>query len=295
MKFELQPDNRNCEDQTLLDDLVSVARALGKATITKEDYQKNGRFSPATIQNRFGAWNFALERSGLTVGKRNNIPAEEIIADIKRVSEIVAQESLSRSEYQLHGRFSSANIAKRFGDWEKALIKAGLNTSPLYHKKVNEDDLLNNIAVIWEKLGRQPKKSDLNPPLSKYSSDTYRRRFGSWRSALERFVEIANQDEEPFLTRIAVGTPAESEIFNEPEEKRRKTSRNPSWRLVFLVYRKNNFKCVACGRSPATDPTTILHVDHVVPWCKGGETVLENLQTLCSHCNLGKSDLPMTE
>jgi len=34
-----------------------------------------------------------------------------------------------------------------------------------------------------------------------------------------------------------------------------------------------------------------LHADHIKPWSKGGETVIENLQTLCSKCNIGKSDL----
>ena len=34
-----------------------------------------------------------------------------------------------------------------------------------------------------------------------------------------------------------------------------------------------------------------LHIDHIIPWSKGGETVLENLQTLCSDCNLGKSNI----
>ncbi len=31
-----------------------------------------------------------------------------------------------------------------------------------------------------------------------------------------------------------------------------------------------------------------LHVDHVIPWSKGGPTVFEHLQTLCNKCNLGK-------
>jgi 5-methylcytosine-specific restriction endonuclease McrA len=35
----------------------------------------------------------------------------------------------------------------------------------------------------------------------------------------------------------------------------------------------------------------VLHVDHKTAWANGGETVLENLQTLCSKCNIGKSDL----
>jgi 5-methylcytosine-specific restriction endonuclease McrA len=39
------------------------------------------------------------------------------------------------------------------------------------------------------------------------------------------------------------------------------------------------------------DSTIVLHVDHIKAWANGGETVLENLQTLCSKCNLGKSDL----
>ena len=46
-----------------------------------------------------------------------------------------------------------------------------------------------------------------------------------------------------------------------------------------------------CGDSPAKNPDAVLHVDHILPWSKGGETVEENLQTLCSVCNIGKSDL----
>ncbi|RKX24889.1 MAG: hypothetical protein DRP45_07160 [Candidatus Zixiibacteriota bacterium] len=34
-----------------------------------------------------------------------------------------------------------------------------------------------------------------------------------------------------------------------------------------------------------------MEVDHKIPWSKGGETIEENLQTLCSECNQGKSNL----
>ena len=70
-----------------------------------------------------------------------------------------------------------------------------------------------------------------------------------------------------------------------------RTSRNINTRLRFKVMKRDNFKCCACGASPAKDPTIELHVDHIIPWSKGGETEIDNLQTLCSKCNLGKSNL----
>lgn len=69
-----------------------------------------------------------------------------------------------------------------------------------------------------------------------------------------------------------------------------KKSRVISNTLRYKVLKRDHFRCCACGASPAKDPTVELHIDHIVPWSKGGETTLENLQTLCSKCNLGKSD-----
>ena len=61
-------------------------------------------------------------------------------------------------------------------------------------------------------------------------------------------------------------------------------------KLRYQVLKRDNFKCCACGASPAKDPSVELHIDHIIPWSKGGKTTIENLQTLCSRCNLGKSD-----
>ena len=67
-------------------------------------------------------------------------------------------------------------------------------------------------------------------------------------------------------------------------------SRVISDKLRYQVLKRDNFKCCACGASPAKNPAVELHIDHILPWSKGGETTLENLQTLCSKCNIGKSD-----
>ncbi len=73
-------------------------------------------------------------------------------------------------------------------------------------------------------------------------------------------------------------------------KKAHKTSREIPDGLRYKILKRDNFKCCACGASPAKDPSVELHIDHIVPWSKGGETVIENLQVLCSKCNIGKSN-----
>ena len=67
-----------------------------------------------------------------------------------------------------------------------------------------------------------------------------------------------------------------------------KTKRNIPLGMRYKVFKKDNFKCVACGNN-ANDGAK-LHVDHKIPFSLGGLTELNNLQTLCSECNLSKSN-----
>lgn len=57
--------------------------------------------------------------------------------------------------------------------------------------------------------------------------------------------------------------------------------------LRYDVLKRDNFRCVICGRSASSGVE--LHVDHIRPVSKGGKTVMSNLRTLCSDCNKGKA------
>ncbi|MBQ3285561.1 MAG: HNH endonuclease [Ruminococcus sp.] len=149
---------------------------------------------------------------------------------------------------------------------------------------------------MWVLLGRQPTSTDVNKGVSKYALNTFVRRFGGWRKALEAFVEYINneeQDEADTLEEVDQSDISETNIVASETDLsyKHQTQREPNLRLRFLVMQRDNFKCCACGASPAKDPSVELHIDHIIPWSKGGETVMDNLQTLCSKCNLGKSDL----
>jgi hypothetical protein len=63
-------------------------------------------------------------------------------------------------------------------------------------------------------------------------------------------------------------------------------------RLRFFVLRRDGFACTYCGRQAVRDGV-ILHIDHIVPFAAGGQTIIENLRTACSVCNLGKGREPL--
>lgn len=223
MKFKLNAYNRDTPEQELLTDLRTVASHVIGA-LSQPQYRDNGgKFHPTTFARRFGSWNAALERAGVTVAWRVNTPDAEWFA---------------------------------------------------------------NIAAVWNHLGRQPTYQDMGRPPSIKSPEGYAHRFGGWRKALQAFVGAMNASS-------ATEETTEPTIASPPDEKRsnRRTSKTVNWRLRFLVLRRDGFRCKACGRSPANEPGCELEVDHVLAWEKGGETILDNLQSLCEKCNGGKSNL----
>jgi 5-methylcytosine-specific restriction endonuclease McrA len=54
----------------------------------------------------------------------------------------------------------------------------------------------------------------------------------------------------------------------------------------YQIFERDGFKCVKCGRSAADGVK--LHADHIYPKSRGGMATLDNGQTLCDECNIGK-------
>lgn len=210
--------------------------------------------------------------------QHRNVPDADLLADIQRVAVEVGDGKLTWAAYSRAGLFGAETIRKRFGSWNAALKAAGLSAGKRW--RVPDVELFENLAELWTRLGRQPRRAELGRAGSRFSGSVYEQRFRSWSKALEAFVAFANANEpsvQGAVQRSGPPSPA--------------TSRQPSLRLRFKVMRRDGFRCSQCGASPAKEVGVELHVDHTVPWSKGGDTTLENLTTLCSKCNLGKSDL----
>jgi 5-methylcytosine-specific restriction endonuclease McrA len=48
------------------------------------------------------------------------------------------------------------------------------------------------------------------------------------------------------------------------------------------VFTRNGYRCVLCGNIKH------LSIDHIISVYKGGDSDLNNLQTVCQHCNSAK-------
>jgi hypothetical protein len=196
---------------------------------------------------------------------------------------------------------SSSCIRSHFGgSWSNALNslriqlqQKGLNLSPRPHgsTRVHSDKaMFEEMERIWKKVGQRPSLTEWELSEPKISYNCYRQRFGGWVNACTKFIEY----------KVGGNILAEDFVLSDKEEQKDHTNNNAEYkkensRSISLTLRlkvliRDNFRCVFCGKSPATDLDTKLHIDHIKPFSKGGKSILENLQTLCEKCNLGKSN-----
>ena len=98
------------------------------------------------------------------------------------------------------------------------------------------------------------------------------------RSRGSSWIVLANRDErERWMTTLPPMARAKDP----------RGQRTAGLALRFAVFRRDSYSCQYCGRRAPEFP---LHVDHIIPWSRGGRTELANLRTACNECNLGKSD-----
>ncbi len=198
---------------------------------------------------------------------------EQILDDLRKVAKKLSKDNVSFREYIKYGTFSTKVFRNRFGSWNKALEKAGLNIVREY--KLQDEQLFENLEKVWRKLGRQPFYGEMKNPVSEFTPKPYVARWGGWMKACEAFIKYKKKD-------------PEFEKLLKPESTARTRTLNEKIRLQVL--KRDNYKCQKCGRSPATHRELFLHVDHIKPFSKGGGNSLDNLQTLCNKCNLGKNN-----
>ena len=298
-------------DNEVLDEIKRAAKTVDKNILTMSYFDKNSEISHGTVARRFGSWQNALAKAGLehqysgkiiTDNMKGPRPRpltdDEILLELKRIATLLSKTTVTVEDVKRHSNImSSTVVSRRFGSWTKAMEKAGLKISEMYRRKYSEEEYFESLLNVWTQHGRQPKYSEMDVPPSKISAGAYASHFGSWHKALEAFVSRMNQDEKEF-EQVDQKEKIEDKSVSKKQTEiiRVKTiitagdRRDIGLGLRYKVLSRDNFKCVRCGRNPATNPIVELHVDHKIPFSMGGKTIFENLETKCKECNLGKSN-----
>lgn len=300
MAFELTGLD-SYDDDALLAELRRAVAMLPPGPVTRKAFDEVSRVTSLTLVRRFGGWQDALRRAGcaerysgrpvsqkMHSQRAKRLSEEELISELQRVAASLGVGTLTLEQFNAGSQVANAAVMqRRFGSWKAALERAGLRLSPL-GRRYTADAYYENILTVWTHYGRQPLFNEMNVEPSIIPSSAYAARFGGWRKALSAFVERVNSDRE--MTQTPIPLTEVATVSAGPAPAARPPVRTIPVGLRYDVLRRDSFKCVICGASPATDPLCKLHVDHIVPFSRGGRTDEGNLRTLCSHCNLGKRD-----
>jgi|CXWL01.1.fsa_nt_gi hypothetical protein len=223
--------------------------------------------------------------------RANQYPTEAIVDELRRVAAVLENRRFTRHEFDAESKYCKGSVVlARFGSWQTALDATGLELmAPVKEGRffISNEELFSELSRVWCLIGHRPSKDEWGYSEPRYSYTTYKTRFGGWVNACAAFIEYtsesANSSTVGALSRQlqSVSKPAIKPI--DASEKRA-----IPMKLRYQVLARDCFKCVGCGRSPATHVGVVLHIDHITPFSKGGKTVLENLRSFCQDCNWGK-------
>lgn len=216
------------------------------------------------------------------------IPEQVLINDLIAVSKKLGRKSFTMNDYRAHGQYHPRTFQNRFKSWYRAMKRAGLHSCRL-PVALNKSLLFENLRQVWRKLGKQPGFKDMKAPASKYAGTTYVNHFGSWMNALRGFVEYEKYRLANGIRIVKPGIP-KREAKKGQRKKIKRSPRGIPLSLRYRVLMRDGFRCMACGRSPATEAGVRLHLDHIRPWSKGGNREYDNLRTLCAECNIGRGN-----
>lgn len=228
----------------------------------------------------------------------DKISKDRIINELAKVAKHYGFKDFRKKDFDKISEISSHTVVREFDTWEKALVflknhfqAQGIelkSSNRRSRKQFTEQQLFEEMERIWEKIGHRPSKIEWEKSEPKISFATYMRYFNGWQNACLKFIEYKMGTH--ILTDDEVDAVVEEPKQFQAEKDLNHSGRTISLRVRLRVLDRDNFRCIFCGRSPATDIGVKLHIDHKIPFSQGGKSSVDNLQTLCQDCNLGKSD-----
>jgi hypothetical protein len=227
----------------------------------------------------------------------NEMSQTKILDELEKAAKHFNYIEFGRRDFDKIANISSSTVRKHFdGSWikglealKKCLQQKGLDLSPRPYapnRVLSDKELFNEMERIWSKIGQRPSRTEWEVSEPKVSYNTYKKRFGGWTNACLKFIEYKMGGS----ILVDVKPPEADKPKSDKNSDKVAIGRSVPLKIRLKVLDRDAYRCILCGRSPATDIGVRLHIDHKMPFSKGGNSRIDNLQTLCQDCNLGKSD-----
>ncbi len=224
----------------------------------------------------------------------DKISEDLVLEELRRVAEYYDNRRFTQKEFNdVAESCKGTTVLRAFGSWANALDALGVELKPRISARKDQvpvQDLFIEMERIWTLNKQRPSKTEWENSNPKYAYSTYYKRFNGWLNACAAYIEYKSGGSIPELEKFNYEATGNSIPASSNKTIAEEVKRDIPLKLRLQVLKRDKFKCVYCGRSPATEAGVILHIDHVTPFSKGGKTTLGNLQTLCEKCNWGKGD-----
>ncbi|MDO8630614.1 MAG: HNH endonuclease [Phycisphaerales bacterium] len=287
----------------LLNELRSVQLKHPGAILTYDSYKSNGgTYGIGVFMRQFGSWTAAVNSAGSVSGKRARYSKDDLFDEIQRLWEQCGRQP-TQKEMQKQGNISPKCYAKMYGSWTKAIhafcedrnddpapiVIPGLQNGDKRTPTPFVNTASSNAATaLTANNTSTPHAGAIEP-----SPELIATNRSTTHAAADGFMALMGAHQE-VAPEAPINIPSRT---GPPRVIEHKTGRTVSPKLRFKVFKRDNFTCKACGRSRANHPGLELEADHVVAYSPSnetvpcGETILDNLQTLCRECNVGNSNL----
>ena len=157
----------NVPKEDLVADVMKIAFENPK--MTKDIYLSQGKYNRKPIDRHFGSWNKMLVELGLNTNCLINIPEEDLLNELHQL--LTDFGTISATILKIHGKFSVEVYQRRFGSFNKALEKAGIepnvrgSSSPTANAMIRMCESILDEKAIPEKQFDWLRNQETNSPL----------------------------------------------------------------------------------------------------------------------------------
>lgn len=118
---------------------------------------------------------------------------EQILQEIRRVANAISPEPLTYEKFKRTSSISISTLLNHFGTFNRAVEAAGFKPNPVSlnvsgSKRIPDEELMKAIGELWKKFGRRPTFKLMNAE-GHFSEDPYRKRWGTFRAAVNAYVQ----------------------------------------------------------------------------------------------------------